>query len=416
MSELSELYEQGIRCRKAAYALAQAETKTKDAALMRMADILYAGRAQILQANAWDIETARGSGRSESFIDRLSLDEGRIAGICAGVREVAGLEDPCGRVLEEWQRKELHFVKKSVPIGVIGIIFEARPNVCVDAAALCLKSGNVCYLRGSRETIETNRVLVELMREALRENGLSEDCIALVQDTSHEAADDFMKMNDCLDLLIPRGSARLIEHCVRQATVPLIETGSGNCIIYVDRSVDAQEVIPVILNAKCQRVSVCNACESLLIHRERLDLVPGLLKALQEHQVKIHGDETICAMGEQIIPATEADYSKEYLDYEISIRCVDSLQEAIDHINAHHTMHSDAILSDDPKAIERFMNGVDAAVVYANASTRFSDGHEFGFGAEIGISTQKIHARGPMGLRELTTYRYQVYGKGTIRT
>ena len=279
-----------------------------------------------------------------------------------------------------------------------------------------LQCGNVCYLRGSRETIETNRVLVELMREALRENGLSEDCIALVQDTSHEAADDFMKMNDCLDLLIPRGSARLIEHCVRQATVPLIETGSGNCIIYVDRSVDAQEVIPVILNAKCQRVSVCNACESLLIHRERLDLVPGLLKALQEHQVKIHGDETICAMGEQIIPATEADYSKEYLDYEISIRCVDSLQEAIDHINAHHTMHSDAILSDDPQAIERFMNGVDAAVVYANASTRFSDGHEFGFGAEIGISTQKIHARGPMGLRELTTYRYQVYGKGTIRT
>ena len=381
MSELSELYEQGVRCHQAAYALAQCGSAVKDAALARIADVLLAEREQILQANAQDIAAARAAGRSASFIDRLALDEQRIEGICAGVRE------------------------KSVPIGVIGIIFEARPNVCVDAAALCLKSGNVCYLRGSRETIRTNRVLVELMRQALKDSGLNEDCIALVLDTSHAAADDFMKMNDCLDLLIPRGSARLIEHCVKNATVPLIETGSGNCIIYVDRSVDADEVIPVIINAKCQRVSVCNACESLLIHRERLDLVPGLLAALKENGVKIHADETICAMDDSLIPATEADYGKEYLDYEISIHCVDSLQEAIDHINAHHTMHSDAILSNDPQAIERFMNGVDAAVVYANASTRFSDGNEFGFGAEIGIST----------LRELTTYKYQVYGKGTIR-
>lgn len=415
MSELSELYEQGVRCHQAAYALAQCGSAAKDAALARIADVLLAEREQILQANAQDIAAARAAGRSASFIDRLALDEQRIEGICAGVREVMDLADPCGRVLEEWDRGELHFVKKSVPIGVIGIIFEARPNVCVDAAALCLKSGNVCYLRGSRETIRTNRVLVELMRQALSDSGLNEDCIALVQDTSHAAADDFMKMNDCLDLLIPRGSARLIEHCVKNATVPLIETGSGNCIIYVDRSVDADEVIPVIINAKCQRVSVCNACESLLIHRDRLDLVPGLLAALKENGVKIHADETICAMDDSLIPATEADYGKEYLDYEISIHCVDSLQEAIDHINAHHTMHSDAILSNDPQAIERFMNGVDAAVVYANASTRFSDGNEFGFGAEIGISTQKIHARGPMGLRELTTYKYQVYGKGTIR-
>lgn len=415
MSELSELYEQGARCHQAAYALAQCGSAAKDAALARIADVLLAEREQILQANAQDIAAARAAGRSASFIDRLALNEQRIEGICAGVREVMDLADPCGRVLEEWDRGELHFVKKSVPIGVIGIIFEARPNVCVDAAALCLKSGNVCYLRGSRETIRTNRVLVELMRQALSDSGLNEDCIALVQDTSHAAADDFMKMNDCLDLLIPRGSARLIEHCVKNATVPLIETGSGNCIIYVDRSVDADEVIPVIINAKCQRVSVCNACESLLIHRDRLDLVPGLLAALKENGVKIHADETICAMDDSLIPATEADYGKEYLDYEISIHCVDSLQEAIDHINAHHTMHSDAILSNDLQAIERFMNGVDAAVVYANASTRFSDGNEFGFGAEIGISTQKIHARGPMGLRELTTYKYQVYGKGTIR-
>ena len=413
--DVHEMRAQGLRSKQASYALAQLCTEKKDAALERMAAVLWDARETILEANRQDVEQARAAGRSDSFIDRLALDEQRLNNICAGVRQVAALEDPCGRILEEWDRGELHFIKRSVPIGVIGIIYEARPNVSVDAAALCLKSGNVCYLRGSRETLATNRMLCHWMREALRQCGIDENCIALVQDGSHAAADAFMRMNDCLDLLIPRGSAKLIAHCVENASVPIIETGSGNCILYIDRNVDADEVLPILINAKCQRVSVCNAAESLLIHRDRLDLVPGILAALKAHGVKVHGDAVICSYDADVLLASEQDYAREYLDLEISIKCVESLEEAITHINAHHTMHSDAILSNDPQAIEAFMNGVDAAVVYANASTRFSDGEEFGFGAEIGISTQKLHARGPMGLRELTTYKYQVYGNGTIR-
>lgn len=413
--DVHEMRAQGLRCKQASYALAQLCTEKKDAALERMAAVLWDARETILEANRQDVEQARAAGRSDSFIDRLALDEQRLNNICAGVRQVAALEDPCGRILEEWDRGELHFIKRSVPIGVIGIIYEARPNVSVDAAALCLKSGNVCYLRGSRETLATNRMLCHWMREALRQCGIDENCIALVQDGSHAAADAFMRMNDCLDLLIPRGSAKLIAHCVENASVPIIETGSGNCILYIDRNVDADEVLPILLNAKCQRVSVCNAAESLLIHRDRLDLVPDILAALKAHGVKVHGDAVICGYDADVLLASEQDYAREYLDLEISIKCVESLEEAITHINGHHTMHSDAILSNDPQAIEAFMNGVDAAVVYANASTRFSDGEEFGFGAEIGISTQKLHARGPMGLRELTTYKYQVYGNGTIR-
>ncbi len=412
---MDELRAQGLACKKASYALALLTDEEKKQALQAMADLLWEQKDQILQANQEDIEAARAAGRNESFIDRLALDDKRLKAICDGVMQVADLDDPCGRILAEWDRGDLHLVKRSVPIGVIGIIYEARPNVSVDAAALCLRTRNVCFLRGSRETLTTNRMLCHWMREALKRCGIDENSIALVQDGSHEAADAFMRMNEYLDLLIPRGSARLIRHCVENATVPIIETGSGNCILYIDKNVDESEVVPIILNAKCQRVSVCNAAESLLIHRERLDLVPAILAALKEHGVKIHGDATVCSLDDTLIAATEEDYYKEYLDYEISIKCVDSLQEAIDHINTHHTRHSDAILSSDPQAIETFMNQVDAACVYANASTRFSDGNEFGFGAEIGISTQKLHARGPMGLNELTTYKYQVYGKGTIR-
>lgn len=412
---MDELRAQGLACKKASYALALLTDEEKKHALQAMADLLWEQKDQILQANQEDIAAARAAGRNESFIDRLALDDKRLKAICDGVMQVADLDDPCGRILAEWDRGDLHLVKRSVPIGVIGIIYEARPNVSVDAAALCLRSGNVCFLRGSRETLTTNRMLCHWMREALKRCGIDENSIALVQDGSHEVADAFMRMNEYLDLLIPRGSARLIRHCVENATVPIIETGSGNCILYIDKNVDESEVVPIILNAKCQRVSVCNAAESLLIHRERLDLVPAILAALKEHGVKIHGDATVCSLDDTLIAATEEDYYKEYLDYEISIKCVDSLQEAVDHINTHHTRHSDAILSSDPQAIETFMNQVDAACVYANASTRFSDGNEFGFGAEIGISTQKLHARGPMGLNELTTYKYQVYGKGTIR-
>lgn len=412
---MDEMKEQGRLCKQASYQLAQLSDAKKNEALMRMADLLWEQRESIFQANRKDVEAARTGGRNESFIDRLSLDEQRLAGICEGIRQVAALADPCGKILAQWDRGDLHLIKRSVPFGVIGIIYEARPNVSVDAAALCLKSGNACYLRGSRETFASNQMLVHWMREALKNCGIDANGIALVQDVSHEAADAFMKMREYLDLLIPRGSARLIAHCVEHARVPIIETGSGNCILYIDKAVNKEQVIPILINAKCQRVSVCNAAESLLIHRDRLDLVADILQALKEHGVKVHGDATICQYDPDVILANEEDYAKEYLDYEISIKCVDSIEEAIAHINTHHTMHSDAILSEDPKAVETFLNEVDAAVVYANASTRFSDGFEFGFGAEIGISTQKLHARGPMGLSELTTYKYQVYGKGSIR-
>ena len=299
--DVHEMRAQGLRCKQASYALAQLCTEKKDAALERMAAVLWDAREAILEANRHDVEQARAAGRSDSFIDRLTLDEQRLNNICAGVRQVAALEDPCGRILEEWDRGELHFIKRSVPIGVIGIIYEARPNVSVDAAALCLKSGNVCYLRGSRETLATNRMLCHWMREALRQCGIDENCIALVQDGSHAAADAFMRMNDCLDLLIPRGSAKLIAHCVENASVPIIETGSGNCILYIDRNVDADEVLPILINAKCQRVSVCNAAESLLIHRDRLDLVPSILAALKAHGVKVHGDAVICSYDADVL-------------------------------------------------------------------------------------------------------------------
>ena len=407
----------GENAKAASRTLAGLSGAVRDRGLEMLAQGLLDACEDILAANAQDLEAGRQNGLRDAMLDRLRLTRERIEGMASGIREIIALPDPIGRTLSGTTAPNgLKIRKVTVPLGVIAIIYEARPNVTSDAAALCLKSGNAVVLRGGKEAIRSNRAIAECMRRSLRSAGIDENCIQLIEDTSRETAEGLMKLNDYIDVLIPRGGAGLIRNVVMNSTVPVIQTGAGNCHIYVDRTADVDMAAEIIFNAKTSRPSVCNACESLLIHRERLDLVPGLLKALQEHQVKIHGDETICAMGEQIIPATEADYSKEYLDYEISIRCVDSLHEAIDHINAHHTMHSDAILSDDPKAIERFMNGVDAAVVYANASTRFSDGHEFGFGAEIGISTQKIHARGPMGLRELTTYRYQVYGKGTIRT
>lgn len=407
---------QGKRCKQAAYTLALKNSDEKNYALKKIRESLLSHIDEILEENKKDICLAKENGRNDSFIDRLSLNEKRIVDICDGITQVMNLEDPCSKILEEWDRGDLHLVKKSVPIGVIGIIYEARPNVSVDAAVLCLKSGNVCYLRGSKETLHTNKKLLQCMRIGLVKAGFDENCIALVEDTTHEAAQKFMRMNHYLDLLIPRGSAALIKTCVDNASVPIIETGSGNCIIYVDKTADIEKAIQVIENAKCQRISVCNACESLLVHKDIVDtFIPALIKMLKQHEVIIHADETICKMDSSLSCAMEEDYYKEYLNYEISIKTVESVEEAILHINEHHTMHSDAILSEDTNSIEMFMNGVDAAVVYVNASTRFSDGNEFGFGAEIGISTQKIHARGPMGLEALTTYKYQVYGNYTTR-
>lgn len=407
---------QGMLCKKASYSLALKSRDEKDYALKMIRKSILKNIDAILEENQKDILLAKENNRKDSFIDRLSLNEKRIMDICDGITQVMNLENPCGKIIEEWDKNELHFVKKSVPIGVIGIIYEARPNVSVDAAVLCLKSGNVCYLRGSKETLNTNKMLLKCMREGLSLAGFDMNCIALVEDTSHDAAKKFMCMNEYLDLLIPRGSAKLIETCVKNASVPLIETGSGNCIIYVDESADFKKSIPVILNAKCQRVSVCNACESILLHKNIVqDFAPMLINALKENNVTIHADKILCEMDSSLLLASEEDYAKEYLDYEISIKTVENIEEAITHINMNHTMHSDAILSENTRNIEMFMNGVDAACVYANASTRFSDGNEFGFGAEIGISTQKIHARGPMGLEALTTYKYQIYGKHTIR-
>ena len=413
---MRQLMDIAADARRAKYAVARLGTNDKNRGLLAIADALLANTREIIDANRIDIENGRANGLVEGLIDRLMLDEKRIAGIAEGCRQVAALPDPIGEVL--WMRKTpngLNIGQKRVPMGVIGIIYEARPNVTVDAAALCFKAGSACILRGGKEAFHSSMCLTRLMRAALAGEGLPEGAINLVEDTSRDSATQMMKLNGWLDVLIPRGGAGLIQSVVRNATVPVIETGTGNCHIYVDASADLEMAKNILVNAKCQRPSVCNAAESLLIHRERLDLVPAILAALKEHGVKIHGDATVCSLDDTLIAATEEDYYKEYLDYEISIKCVDSLQEAVDHINTHHTRHSDAILSSDPQAIETFMNQVDAACVYANASTRFSDGNEFGFGAEIGISTQKLHARGPMGLNELTTYKYQVYGKGTIR-
>lgn len=407
---------QGKLCKQAMYSLLIKTSEEKNNALKNIKASLLQNTTSILEANQKDIANAQANGRNAAFIDRLSLNEARIQAICDGIDEVIQLEDPCDQILETWYKDDLKLVKKRVPIGVIGIIYEARPNVSVDASILCLKSGNVCYLRGSKEALHTNKMLVHCMRKGLLKAGFDENCIALVEDTSREAALQFMRMNTYLDLLIPRGSANLIQTCVKNASVPLIETGSGNCIIYVDKDVNMQKAIDVIINAKCQRISVCNACESLLVHKDIVhEFIPLLLDAFKKFNVIVHGDTSICALDASIIKANEEDYYKEYLNYEISIKTVANVEEAIAHINTHHTMHSDAILSNNKEAIETFMKQVDSAVVYANASTRFSDGNEFGFGAEIGISTQKMHARGPMGLKALTTYKYQVYGEYSSR-
>lgn len=409
------MYNQGKLCKEASYKLALKTEQEKNKALSFIKNQLLEDIDIILKANQTDIEKAKINGRTPSFIDRLSLNKERIYSIADSIEEVIQLKDPCHSILEEYEYNNLSFIKKSVPIGVIGIIYEARPNVTVDASVLCLKSGNVCFLRGSKETLETNKVLLSSMRKALKQADFDENCIALLEDCSREKALEFMHMNEYLDLLIPRGGANLIKTCVNNASVPIIETGSGNCFIYIDKSADLSQVIPVIINAKCQRVSVCNACESLLIHKDLLSFAPEIIKALKDYQVIIHADSQLCKLDSTLISANEEDYSKEYLDYEISIKTVDNVEEAITHINTHHTMHSDAILAEDQDVINAFINQVDSAVVYVNASTRFSDGNEFGLGAEIGISTQKIHARGPMGLKALTTYKYLVRGNYSIR-
>ena len=411
------LEELGKRAKAAAFVLNRTGAEAKNAALCRIADALEARMAYILEENAADLRAGEANGMRSALLDRLRLDEGRIRGITASVRRIAELEDPVGRVLDETTRPNgLHIVKTSVPLGVIGIIFEARPNVSADSAALCLKSGNAVILRGGSDAIRSNTAICAVIREALTAASLPADCVQLVEDTTRESAKALMQMNRYVDVIIPRGGAGLIRAVVEQATVPVIETGAGTCHVYVDAAADIPMAVSIVDNAKTSRPSVCNAAECLLVHREiAAEALPSIAARLREHGVELRCDDAARAILPDASPAAESDWGREYNDYIMAVRIVGSLEEAVSYINAYGTGHSESIVTNDLAAADAFLTNVDAAAVYHNASTRFSDGGEFGMGAEIGISTQKLHARGPLGLRELTTMKYKIYGDGQVR-
>ena len=397
------------------------DTNKKNEVLRLAAENLKKDSQRILEANEKDMETGRKKGMSEGLLDRLLLTEDRIEQIAEGLLQVAALDDPIGEVLSMKKRPNgLMIGQKRVPLGVIGIIYEARPNVTADAFALCFKTGNVVILKGGSDAIHSNMAIVASLQATFEQAAVPKTAIQLIEDTSHETAQKFMKMNRYVDVLIPRGSARLIQAVVNNATVPVIETGTGNCHIFVDETADFDMAVNIIFNAKTQRISVCNACESLVIHENIVkDFMPLLAKKLKERNVEIRGDETILAAlsdsEAKTVSATEEDWGTEYGDYIISAKTVSGIDEAIAHINRYNTGHSEAIITNNYTNAEKFLNEVDAAAVYVNASTRFTDGFEFGFGAEIGISTQKLHARGPMGLEALTSTKYIIYGNGQVR-
>lgn len=416
--------------KEASRKLGTLDTNTKNRALLAAAELLVAEKDAILAANEKDLERGRKNHMQEALLDRLMLNEARIAQMAEGLRQVAGLYDPVGEVLSmKKQPNGLRIGKKRVPLGVVGMIYEARPNVTADAFALCFKTGNAVILKGGSDALCSNTALVALLRQALLGEGVPCEAVFLIEDTSRETTAEFMRMNEYVDVLIPRGGAGLIRAVISQATIPVIETGTGNCHIFVDETADLPMAVRIICNAKTQRIGVCNACESLVVHEKVKDaLMPQLARALWESDVKICADEPCFEavrreMGadggvvsrELLLEATEDDWGTEYLDYRISVKTVGSLDEAIAHINHYNTGHSEAIITESYKNAERFLNEVDAACVYVNASTRFSDGFEFGFGAEIGISTQKLHARGPMGLEALTSTKYVIYGDGQVR-
>lgn len=411
------VFEQGKKAKQTLTFMSQVTTEQKNNALGIIADMLEENIEKIVSANNVDIENGRQNGLNDGLIDRLMLNADRIKAMADGAHQVASLPDPCGRVLSEYKKDNGLDIKKiTVPLGVIGIIFEARPNVTVDAAALCLKSGNAVILRGGKEAINSNTALADIMREALAKAGFPQDVIQLVGDTSRQSSNDMMHMNEYLDCLIPRGGKGLIKAVVENSTVPVIETGSGNCHIYVDESADINMAAEIIFNAKTQRISVCNACESLVINSKIINkALPVIAKKLKEKDVEIRGDERAQKACSLVVPATDEDFATEYLDYIISVKTVDTVDEAIAHINANSTGHSEAIITQNTENAEKFLKCIDSSSVYVNASTRFTDGAEFGLGAEIGISTQKLHARGPMGLEQLTSTKYLIYGDGQVR-
>jgi len=412
---MSEIAEIGAHARVAARALAQTSPAVKDAALDAIADALVARTGEILRANAEDLQRAHDDGADAAVVDRLMLDPVRIANIADALRDLIALPDPIGEIMHEFSRPNgLQIQKVRVPLGVIGIIYEGRPNVTVDAAGICMKSGNACILRGSRTAISSNTALANIIEEAGTGAGLPPHSVQLIASTDRESAKELMRAREYVDALIPRGGADLIRTVVEESTVPVIETGVGNCHVYVDASADIDEALPIVVNAKVQRPSVCNSAETLLVHRDIAEkFLPRALDALKDNGVEIRGDERVQSLGGKA--ATEDDWRAEYLDLVMAVKVVDSLDAAVEHIERYGTHHTEAILTTDLGEAERFARTVDSACVMINASTRFADGAEFGFGAEIGISNQKLHARGPMALPELTSYKYIVRGKGQVR-
>lgn len=414
---MSELEEKGALAREASFNLVRTDTATKDAALEAIAAALEKKSDEIIAANKIDIENARKNGTREAMIDRLTLTKERISDIAEGVRQVKALRDPIGEVIDAWERPNgLKIEKRRVPMGVIAIIYEARPNVTVDAAALCLKTSNACILRGGSEAINSNKALMKIMQDAAYGAGVPEGALNIIEDTSRETATGLMKLNGYVDLLIPRGGKGLIKSVVDNATVPIVETAAGNCHVYVDKDADLDMAEKIVMNAKVQRPSVCNSAETLIVDKQIADkFLPRIFDALKEKNVEIRADKIAKNIYRDVFEASEEDFYTEYNDYIIAVKVADGADEAIAHINKYNTKHSEAIVTENSETAQKFLNEVDAAAVYVNASTRFTDGFEFGFGAEIGISTQKMHARGPMGLEALTSLKYNIYGDGQVR-
>ena len=411
------LKEMGARALNAKYALQKLTATEKNKALLHASEALLSHTEEILSANEKDITAGKEKGMHEGLLDRLALTETRIVAMAEGLRQIAALEDPIGEIMDTFTRPNgLKISKVRVPLGVIGIIYESRPNVTADAFGLCFKAGNAVILKGGSDALLSNKAITVVLRNALQESGICADALQLIDSGDREITKAFMKMKEYVDVLIPRGGAGLIRSVVENSTIPVIETGTGNCHIYVDREADLNMAAGIIINAKTQRIGVCNACESLVIHKDIKDaFLPVLAEGLRSHHVEMRGDEAVREVLSDCLPATEEDYASEYLDYIISMKTVTDVDEAIAHINKYNTKHSEAIITKNELTAEKFLKEIDAACVYVNASTRFTDGFEFGFGAEIGISTQKLHARGPMGLKELTSYKYQIHGNGQIR-